>query len=87
MASIAASGGDSNTFRDLITITEHFDMHLFIKHFNIKTEEGSVGIRDCDNIQVIVTEQMYIDTFVCTPSHIILVPTTPTLTGVYLDVI
>ena len=49
---------------------------LFSEHFDIKTEEGSVGIRDCDNIQVIVTEQMYIDTFVCISSYNIFVPTT-----------
>ena len=49
---------------------------LFSEHFGIKTDKRSVGIRDCDNIQVIVTEQMYIDTFVCISSYNIFVPTT-----------
>ena len=48
---------------------------LFSEHFDIKTEEGSVGIRDCDNIQVTVTERMCIDTFVCMSSYNIYIPT------------
>ena len=48
---------------------------LFSLYFDIKTEEESVGIRDCDNIQVTVTEQMCINTFVCMSPYNIYIPT------------
>ena len=52
---------------------------LFSEHFDVKTNKRSVETRDCDNILVVVIGKMYIDTFVCIPSHNIFVITSPSL--------